>query len=232
MKRFLSIIFALIISGNLYATEPLAQYKEALTLIEQGKRMEARRLLKELTVKYTDWGLFYLEYAANCIYIECPEDEISENLIKAEGLLIDNPRFYFYKGLFLEGKKPDEALKLYDKAIALRPAYTDALIRACSIYADKGDFKSAISYYESIPVEMRSSTLILKIINLLSENKEYMRAEKEILGLVNNHPENELYLTKLREFYQKTGQKEKERKIADRIKRLFPNSKKYMRPLK
>lgn len=208
------------------------EYNDAISLIEQGKRVEAAQLLKSLIIKYPDWGLFYLEYAANCIYIECPENEISSYLMKAEELIYDNPRLYFYKGLFLEGSKPDEALKFYDKAIALRPSYTDAIIRASLIYIERGDVKSALSYYDSIPSEKRSSTLVLNIINLLIKKKDYARAEKELLGLVNNHPTNEIYLTRLLEFYKETGNKEKEQEISNKIKRLFSQKKKFMRPLK
>jgi len=208
------------------------EYNDAIALIEIGKRQDAAILLKRLISRYPDWGLFYLEYAANCIYLECPENEIFDYLNKAEKLLDENPRFYFYKGLSLEQKDQDESLRLYDRAISLRPTYVDALINACAIYIEKGDIKSAISYYDSIPMDKRNSIITLKIINLLIENKDFERAEKELLYLVKNHPSNELYLSRLLDFYNKTGDDKKSSTILNKLKKLSSQKKREMRPLK
>ncbi len=230
--KYLCIISLLLAGGILSASELPPEYIKAISLIETGRRSDASAVLKTLTDKYPEWGLFYLEYAANCIYLECPDDEIEKNLEKAQKLLVDNPRFYFYRGLFLEHKNTDEALKSYDKAISLKPDYTDVLIRACMLYAEKNDFKSAISYYDSVPADKRNSALVLKIINLLVQNKSYGRAEKELLWLVRNHPLNELYLRRLLELYDLTGNKDKAKEVLKRLQTLNPEKKKIMRPLK
>jgi len=229
---FITIFFILIFSFSVYTTELPDEYNDAIALIEIGKRQDAAILLKRLISRYPDWGLFYLEYAANCIYLECPENEIFDYLNKAEKLLDENPRFYFYKGLSLEQKDQDESLRLYDRAISLRPTYVDALINACAIYIEKGDIKSAISYYDSIPMDKRNSIITLKIINLLIENKDFERAEKELLYLVKNHPSNELYLSRLLDFYNKTGDDKKSSTILNKLKKLSSQKKREMRPLK
>ncbi|MCX7958580.1 MAG: tetratricopeptide repeat protein [Deltaproteobacteria bacterium] len=229
---FFALVFLLIQGGLFAASELPATFHQAVMLIESGKRNEASVILKELTEKNPEWGLFHLEYAANCIYLECPSNEIEKHLDKAESLLGENPRFFFYKGLFLEHKSADEALKYYDKAISLRPGYTDALIRACSLYSEKGDLKSAISYYDSIPRQQRNSALVLKMVNLLVQNKDYLRAEKELLWLVCNHPANELYLKRLIEFYEIIGNSEKAKDTTRKLQNLAPAKKKVMRPLR
>lgn len=232
MKKFFHIFlfWGVCILGNGY--ELPKEYSYALSLIEAGRRQDASKVLKELIKKQPDWGLVYLEYAANCIYIECPEEEIDVHLKKAKELLSESPRLYFYMGLFAEYKSKEEALRFYDKAISLRPDYIDALVRACALYADKNDIKSALAYYEVIPQNMRGSSLILKIAGLLIQNKEYTRAEKELLWLTSNHPTNEIYLNRLLDFYETIGNKDKVKEIMKRLKILNHEKKKIMRPLK
>lgn len=232
MKGYYSFLIILFAISRIYAYQLPYEYTEALKLIESGKRVEASELLKRCTEKYSDWGIFHLEYAINCIYIECKDEEIKRSLDIASKLLGDNPRLYFYKGLYMEGKDIDEALMFYDRAISLRPDYFDALIRACALYADKGDVRSAMAYYDSIPPEKRSSTLILKMVDLLIKEKDYLRAEKELLFLNNSHPDNVLYLTKMLEFYRLKGDGEGIMSVERRLNRLLHGKKRVMRPLR
>ncbi|MCX7943383.1 MAG: tetratricopeptide repeat protein [Deltaproteobacteria bacterium] len=208
------------------------EYQKAVSLIESGKRREAAVQLKELIRRYPDWGLFYLEYVANCIYIECPKDEIKNYLDKAESLIDNNPRLLFYKGLFLESENPDESLRLYDKAISLRPTYMEALIRACILYSDKGDYTSALSYYDAISEGNKNSALVLKIVDLLVKKGDFDRAEKELLWLVKNNPTNQLFLFKLHDFYNSRGDRDKAKVIMKKINNLSTHKKRIMRPLK
>jgi len=233
VKSIIIGLFTLLLfDAAVYPYDQSEEYKKALSLIESGNRAEAKNILKDLSQKNAEWGIIHLEYAINCIYLECTDNEIEEYLTKAEALLPENPRFYYFKGLFLEHLDKDAALRLYDKAISLRPSYTDVLIRACTLYAEKGDLKSAISYYDSIPNENKSSTLILRMIDLLIENKNYQRAEKELLTLTTLHPSNEIYLGRLKDFYIKTGNIPKANETTKKIEKLSPQKKKHMRPLR
>lgn len=208
------------------------EYLEAMAHIEKGNRGRARDLLQQLSIKYPDNGFFYLEYAINCIYLECADIEIEAAFNKAEPTVNESPRYYFYRGLFMEGKDKEEALRLYNKAISMRPGYLDALVRACTIYAEKGDFKSAIVYYDMIPLEQRSSSLILRMIDLFTANEDYKRAKEGLNELIRRQPRNELYLERLRDFYEKKGDIKKRDEVLLKIKGLSPVKKRSMRPLK
>jgi tetratricopeptide (TPR) repeat protein len=232
VKTIVRAVLAVLICYTGYTSDQIEEYKEAQRLIELGRRAEAKNILKDLSNKNSQWGIVHLEYAINCIYLECPDKEIEEYLSKAEALLKDNPRLYYYRGLFMEHLNKETALKFYNKAISLRPSYTDALIRACSLYIEKGDYQSAISYYDSIPDTMKSSTLVLRMVDLLVEHKDYQRAEKELIALTKLHPDNEMYLTKLRDFYSLTGKNNRAKDVDRRINSLSPRKKRYMRPLR
>lgn len=208
------------------------EYLEAMAHIEKGDRSRARELLQHLSIKYPDNGFFYLEYAINCIYLECADIEIEAAFSRAEPMINGSPRYYFYKGLFMEAKNKEEALRLYDKAISIRPGYLDALVRACTMYAEKGDFKSAVVYYDIIPLEQRNSSLILRMIDFFTANKDYKRAEEGLHELIRRQPQNELYLERLRDFYEKRGDIKKRDEVVLKIKGLSPVKKKSMRPLK
>ncbi len=208
------------------------EYTEALNQIDRGNREAAKNLLNQLIQKFSDNGFFYLEYAINCIYLECKDNEIEEAFLKAEKLIGESPRLYFYKGLYLEGKDKKEALKLYDKAISIRPGYSDAVMRACAMYAEMGDFVSAVSYYDAIPVVKRNSTLILRMVDFFIESKDYKRASEGLNELVRRQPQNEIYLEKLRDFYEKVGDIKNATEVLAKLKRLNPQKKKTMRPLR
>jgi predicted Zn-dependent protease len=124
-------------------------------------------------------------------------------------------------GIYYQEKNLDSAIIYYEKIVGLYPSRDAMRLTLGNAYAEKGETIKAEENYDYLEKKygINESIAISQVKNLVNANK-YDEAEKKILLLLKDSPDNAVYTGILAEIYRSEGETERALEIYRKLLRL------------
>lgn len=197
--------------GSAYCAFQCENYELAIKQLEDLKALDA------------DYFSGYLLLAESYAMLE--ENERAYTIIK-EGISRDEyeKTFYLFAGkLAIKLKKPDEAITLLEKAIALDPEYMEAILVLTSIEHQMENYDSIIDRFENLKQEQFEWIALYPFIaDAYAKNEQYDRAYEIYKSAYNDLKEDETFLENYCYFLIEYGKRNEARKVVEQLIKLQP----------
>ena len=193
----------------------LDRFDEAKTLLKEAKMIDPNNLDISLAL------IFVYSYSENNDDLEI---EYEDFLNKAHGAKPKDvsiseylAQFYFYK------KRPQEAIKVYEKILENNPDYVEALFWLGNLYEDCGQRSKALEKWEKgIKLEPTSAPILNCLgYTYAQEGVKLDLAEEMVKKALKEEPDNGAYLDSLGWIYYKKGDLDKAKQYVLRAIELI-----------
>jgi predicted Zn-dependent protease len=231
---YLPAMLWLLVAGTLAAAMDAPAPGDLTTALAREAAGDDAGALESLEAVVRAWptqALPRLELARLLLKSGGDLDRVETHLDVAAALAPDNPRVHYLRGLLWEERgQPLRAAHSYELAVLYRTSYEDARFRLAGLWASLGDWLKAELHYRYLArarpewIQVR-----LQLVRTLEEQGRGEDAERELLRLQGEQPDNPLVIRRLAELYERTGRPQLASKLRARLEPTAPPKK--MRPL-
>jgi tetratricopeptide (TPR) repeat protein len=172
----------------------------------------------------TSWLLLaFLLFLASCA---TPENTVVTEESAADSQDLSCAYFYFLWGTHAEyGKKFDEAVDAYEKALVCDPTAIYIKHKLPLLHLKKGDAAQAIKILqENIKDDPRDTASRKLLAGLLAQQKDFAAAIDQYNEILSYDPENDQVLLRLGVLQEQTGKSQKARRTLKKLVSINPES--------
>ncbi|MBI5525356.1 MAG: tetratricopeptide repeat protein [Deltaproteobacteria bacterium] len=216
------------------AAESLEEFTAAMAAVAKGDRKAAAPRFEKAIFLMPQWSLPRLEYAINCIELNCDPKTAIEHLKTAATLDSENPRTQHYTGVALERQEdPAGAEAAYARSVTLKPSYKDPHFALGRLLRKSGKHLEARAHLQAVvDLDPKNTSARLMLAELCEALGVLDDAEEQIQAVIDLHPENTYHQHRLAQFFERTGQKDKAKAAFKATEKAAPaKPQKKLRPL-
>lgn len=202
----------------------------ALALEEEGRNDEAIAALDAIVGKDPRATTALLERARIRLKLGREMDVVEQDLLTARAVAPENPRALFLWAALLEERGDRwNAVVALEQALALRPEYDDARVRAVGLSLAIGDLLKAELHARALAIRRPEAIPPrIQLADVLDLQGRPDDAEAVLVHALKQHPRSPLLVNRLAELYDRTGNAKK----AAEVRATLEPPKPKMRDLK
>jgi predicted Zn-dependent protease len=216
------------------AAESLDEFAAAMAAVAGGDRKAAAPRFEKAIFLMPQWSLPRLEYAINCLELNCDPKTALEHLKTAASLDPENPRTQHYTGVALERQEDTAGAEAaYARSVALKRSYKDPHFALGRLLKKSGKNLEARAHLQAVvDLDPKNTSARLMLAELCEALGVLDDAEDQLQAVIDLHPENTYHQHRLAQFYERTGQKDKARAAFKTTEKDSPQKPtKKLRPL-
>lgn len=208
-------------------------FSVAMKAMREGNYPKARKNFQSLLQARPDWGLVHLQLGQLALDTDADTQRAISHLHKACKLNPDNPRAHHQLGIAHQlGGNCSQALKSFDKAIALRKTYIAAHLSKAQCLERTGKTQAAlISLEDILNLRRNHEGALSNLARLYEASGMPEKAQNMLTRLTEIQPKAFPYFQALGFFYQRQGKLEAASKAFNKANALNPRKRRKMRPL-